>query len=65
MSAGGEYKNTGVALNSPGNLLERTGIYIYICRRLTLLVGTISDKGKPHVMFDSRAVAAKHARLSR
>jgi len=52
-------------LNSPGNLLERTGIYIYICRRLTLLVGTISDKGKPHAMFDSRAVAAKHARLRR
>lgn len=46
-----EYKDTGAALNSPGNLPERTGIYIYICRRLTLLV-TISDKGKHHVMFE-------------
>jgi hypothetical protein len=55
---GKEYKDTGAALHSPGNLPERSGIYIYICRRLTLLVGTISDKGKHHVMFDPRAVAA-------
>lgn len=30
---------------------------------MSLLVGTISDEGKPDIIFDSRAVAAKRTRL--